>query len=441
MKYIRNKLLSSIYVLLISLLTIQLYTIIHEGAHALTAKFFGATITKFNINLITFNPSISYNGVTDNQIKALISLAGPFLPLIIILPLVYQMSKSRNIIIRIAGLIQTIGLIFSNLINVILPILYLLKFDVHDEDIIKFINYTGYNAVTVSFCFGLIFLVLIYFFNKRYGIRNGLKEFKSIYLTTKEMIFITTIATIIIIFSFLNRASYESYELDQNIDFDLILEESLNNLSLENECFYKFNIKKPVMYSFYSKAEGVIDFKLELNANEGHFYGIRGEKLELLEGSGNLNSQYTNWILEEGEYEIRVYSPTNKGNFKVGIDIADIPEKFKLIRYEDIINKNIPIDTSYELICNEIIKNETNIILYEFTLNHNTEMALSIYNTSETGDLEIKIIGDNTSEVILGNNQIYTDGRGTYLEKGSYQIVYNSKNSNGELYIFMKENL
>lgn len=77
-------------------------------------------------------------------------------------------------------------------------------------------------------------------------------------------------------------------------------------------------------------------------------------------------------------------------------------------------------------------------VVQEFILEKDQKIEFSIFLTSREGKAVVKLSGGELEEVLIQEDQVYTDGRGTFLEKGIYNITLTSEGCEGEIFIFIK---
>src|SRR5690554_681114 len=102
-----------IYLVLISLFVILLYTFIHESGHALAVILQGGTVLTFDINYLFSHPHISYTGLTTDSSRALVSISGLLFPYLIFVILIPFIHRIRAVLIKLVAVLFSIGVLGS----------------------------------------------------------------------------------------------------------------------------------------------------------------------------------------------------------------------------------------------------------------------------------------------------------------------------------------
>ncbi|MGB4036274.1 MAG: M50 family metallopeptidase [Limnochordia bacterium] len=147
----------------VALAVIFLYALAHEGGHALMVLLLGGQVTNFQVNFLRHPPQISYTGVSDPLHRALVSLAGPVLPLLLIPPATLVLRRTGSVPVKGALLLLLLALLSTTLTSAAVSLGCGLGGSQPSEDLAKFLRYSGANpfAVAAGFCvlFALSFLL------------------------------------------------------------------------------------------------------------------------------------------------------------------------------------------------------------------------------------------------------------------------------------------
>lgn len=142
---------------------IFIYAFVHEGSHALAVWFFGGQVTRFNVNIFLATPSISYDGVHSLRHQALISLAGPVLPLFLIIPLTFLLPRVKKLGAQFFVLLNLHCLLGTMVSSILIALTHGFGASGHSEDLVKFMLNTKTNAFLVSGIFCLLLVLAILF--------------------------------------------------------------------------------------------------------------------------------------------------------------------------------------------------------------------------------------------------------------------------------------
>lgn len=102
----------------VALAVIFLYALAREGGHALMVLLLGGQVTNFQVNFLRHPPQISYTGVSDPLHRALVSLAGPVLPLLLIPPATLVLRRTGSVPVKGALLLLLLALLSTTLTSV-----------------------------------------------------------------------------------------------------------------------------------------------------------------------------------------------------------------------------------------------------------------------------------------------------------------------------------
>lgn len=145
--------------LLLAFIVILLYTLLHEGGHALAVSLFGGRVIHFSLDFLTGSPHIRYVGSFSRLEKAVISLAGPGLPYLFWLVTIPLYSRCRGFPTKILALFYSIMMIGTFGAQVALSLMHLAGVRFAGEDINLFILYSGVSPILVLVILLALFLV------------------------------------------------------------------------------------------------------------------------------------------------------------------------------------------------------------------------------------------------------------------------------------------
>ena len=147
------------FILIVALGLIQIYTFVHEGAHALMAWVFGGGVSTFDINVLGGNPHVTYT----------------VFPLVLWFVFMIFLNKGKPLVLQKVALLLSFGIFGTLLPNVIIPLVYELGGDVRAEDMGKFLAHTGLNGFLVSGVMALVLLLAIMTFLRKVKFVEALK--------------------------------------------------------------------------------------------------------------------------------------------------------------------------------------------------------------------------------------------------------------------------
>jgi len=138
-----------------------MYTLLHEGGHAIVALCCGRTITDFTLG---FNAHVSSIGPNYTAFTAsLMNVFGMFLPYIVVLfSVLFYSQKIKSVAYHIASFIMVLGISGSLLSWVILPFVYKFGSAPNSDDVVKFIENSGFNFAFVSVSASVLIAILLF---------------------------------------------------------------------------------------------------------------------------------------------------------------------------------------------------------------------------------------------------------------------------------------
>lgn len=163
------------FILILAFVILQVYTLIHEGAHALMAKVFGGTITAFDVNLFGGNPHVRYAGDFSSLQRALISFAGPFVPVLLWFVFLIFLNRQKSLIFQKIAILASIGILGTMVPNIIIAVVYETGGNVSGEDMGKFLANTGLNGIFIAAGVSLILGTGIWLFFRKVKFLEALK--------------------------------------------------------------------------------------------------------------------------------------------------------------------------------------------------------------------------------------------------------------------------
>jgi len=163
--------------LLMALCLIYLYTLLHEGGHALVEILYGGEIEKF---VLGFNAHVTYYGANFTQFGlALCNAAGVLFPAICLcIALIFYNRKIKNVLYHYIYYGMTIGIAGSLLAWIVIPVISLYAAPPAGDDVTKFLMVTGMNPLIVS-ALALLLMGSFLFIAYKKGLFAKFKEFYS----------------------------------------------------------------------------------------------------------------------------------------------------------------------------------------------------------------------------------------------------------------------
>lgn len=247
--------------------------LLHELGHCIVVWIYGGTVTGFHP--FSPNPYMTYEGF--GLPSALIDIGGSVLPLVAAAAvlLFYRGSKKHSWLNICLGIISSITLL-TVVPWIVQPVCYLFGLADQTEDIIKFINNTGFHPVAVTLCsiivFALMCLLLVKKIPKLFGCGSGPTRKAA---GTKFMISIASLmialGIVIQVLGLLSPASADEVLAEGN--FQYTAESSRDSMLQEK---FDIEIQKPGEYAVHveweTDSEGIVAAVVLRDEDEVYFY-------------------------------------------------------------------------------------------------------------------------------------------------------------------------
>lgn len=143
-----------------------LCSFLHELGHCIAVWICGGTVTGFHP--FGSDAHMTYTGVVESLSRAFVDVAGTLLPFTIAAAvlLFYRNSKKRSLL-NMLLLILSAYFISPVIAWIIEPLLCLLNYVNPRDDVVHFINETGFHPAAVALCATLVFVSMVFLFARR----------------------------------------------------------------------------------------------------------------------------------------------------------------------------------------------------------------------------------------------------------------------------------
>lgn len=292
-----------------------LYSFLHELGHCIAVWICGGTVTGFQ----PFGPDahMTYKGVVGNLSWAFVDVAGTLLPLMIAAAvlLLYKGSKKHSLL-NVSLVIVSGESLFSIISWIVVPLCCLMNLANPGEDMIKFIDNTGFHPIVISLCATLVFVFMVFLVAKR---MLGMFDDFSKSMGRKIIILVTSVAVIgQVFFLFLT-----SDNISAEGNFQYTAEGSRDSILWEE---FDIEISQAGEYIFYAKwevdREGVIAAVVLKSEDEIYFDTT---------GATYLEAESFPFHLDSGSYTLSFYVLSCEEDWReysglVGVDASVIED-------------------------------------------------------------------------------------------------------------------
>jgi hypothetical protein len=126
------------------------YTLTHEAGHAIVGLLFGQTLTAFKVNFLTLSAYVELVGELTQAQRAVQSIAGVALPLVIWLIFISCVPRRSALLVEMLKCIASVAVLSTLLAWMVLPVLYRLG-QAPGDDVSNFLGYSGMEPLLLSF--------------------------------------------------------------------------------------------------------------------------------------------------------------------------------------------------------------------------------------------------------------------------------------------------
>ncbi len=312
------------------LLSLQLYTFTHESGHALIGTLFGGTLTSFNISFIDLSAHVTIDGNFLPWQRALISLAGVTLPLLLwILFMGWVAAAPQNILLNWFKTLLFMVAVNPLLAWVILPLLTTFG-QTAEDDSVNFMRITQAAPGVISAAALLIYLLGWGFFLRQMGgwagisarLRAPLPDLKDA-PTRKTLLLLILPGALVLAFTLaipfaIAQGSPSVAAPAAPAGYLPVADLRLSERGYQDEVVYRFKLESPAQVSLFFALTDVQGGPSQLklvgkNGYENIFLAVQDPKSNIRQGS--VHPQQL--ALAKGEYTIRATLQPSQGRVKV----------------------------------------------------------------------------------------------------------------------------
>lgn len=427
---------------------IFLYAFLHEGGHALFVLLFGGTITKFEVNSLVHYPHISYVGITEPMQTALISLAGVIVPLIFLIPLTLFLPRLRNVWAQGISLLFLGSLLPSLVVSLVVSLAYGFGAVQSNEDVAKFLFFSGFNPFIVAGAFFILFAAILVFLLKVGKIKDtyisviralrGPEDKRAPVLVGRVIV----VAVLVVLgASMIEDMMKNETPVSQPLHYHTQVDVNLQDIEPGTTIYHTFQVENPLIFDFVYSLDTASDVTLRLSNLDGELFVFNNQdSVVMYQGSGQLTQAYfAGFTLLEGNYALEV-SPGGFGSLTMYIDSRE-PDAMDLQYLQllaEIDQGSFTSDSyneeGYELIYQgklDVGFDQLLVTVPSATYAH----RVSAFVVGE-GDVSLFYVADGETHTLLDGFKA-TLGRGLPLHRSQGEFRINVAGSSAMLYIYM----
>ncbi len=318
-----------VLMLFIGLFVFFMYTLLHEGGHALTGWLFGQSLTEFNLNFWNFNAHVGMAGGELSRAQlAVQSAAGASLPLLIWAILISIAPHKATFTLESLKFISSMTVVNTLLAWIMLPVLFLLG-KAPSDDVINFLLYSQMPPMLLTVMASILYIGgWVLFLSKTDGLRNELLLFST---TNREKLMTRLVPTIramagimvfcVILAFTLNSAAEKnsSNRFSPPQDFKPVARIDLLKHAYSSETLAQFTLDGPTTVGVFLSIRSINTTYFDLSVT-----GPNGFKSTVLHGEGYKAFQDGGlWQknLPAGTYQIVLTSHQSPGTASIYLKI------------------------------------------------------------------------------------------------------------------------
>ncbi len=310
--------------LFLGLLSLTLYTFAHEGGHALVGLLLGGKLTSFNINFFDLSAHAGIDGEFSLGQRALISVAGVSLPVILCVLFLLFSWKRNNTLFYYFKTILFFVTVNSLLAWIAIPVLTTTGMLIGDDSV-NFLNYTHFSPFFVT---GVALMVYVVcwglFFRQAGGMRQWANHFRTASLdlslpeTRRTIYSLAAVGLVTLASSFGLSRAFPNHVFDIPDGYQQVAEIDLSKNSLSETGIYRFTIAEPTKVNFFILLTNIkgAPIKIRLSGPDGYdqvYLAMTDPKTNI--GQASVTPQEL--LTAPGDYQIVATFPSCPGRVKV----------------------------------------------------------------------------------------------------------------------------
>jgi hypothetical protein len=217
----------------------------------------------------------------------------------------------------------------------------------------------------------------------------------------------------------------------------------LSDRTRTDELLFTRELEAPSSVGFFIQSDSENEKQIKV-ISDFEILGRKGNEIILSLGkiTGNSSTGGTN-IMQAGKYSVYLTSKKSEGKIGIGYqETAQEPSEFERLYKIHKGDLNNPPEEYVEIYSTNLSGlNYKDEVVYTLSVETMKNIGLSVYTFSEQGSVSVDFIGESQCFIGLGNpehNRI-CDQLETTLSPGEYQLKLNCENSDGQIYIFLKQ--
>ena len=434
------------------LAVIFIYTLLHEGGHAIAALLLGARITAFDLNFITGSPHVGWEGFVKPAGRAFIAVSGPVFPVIVWLLSLSLLRWKKAVAVRLGLLVASIMIISSLLPQVISPLLYMRGLDLRGEDIVGFIIYSGLHPLVVSGVFAILVAILVWLVSKLIRpfeiVKAPWGQFRSVGpVSSRHRLMMGAVLLVIVLIAFPIMARVTTTNRNQPRfpkEYDAKVMRDFSNFDNEWTSVYGFTVEEAKVYDMvYSlQASAPTSLRLVTDSPKGIVFTGKDSMVMCEDATSLAFAQFSGFGLYPGNYRLEVKTTDKTGSIDMYISSKDpTPDHLYYLGIMDKLNQGTFAaedyeEEGYELVYQGPLESCEDKLLYSFNTG-GREFQVSVFVAGAYEELTITYVDRDGKQPVLTNSRA-TMGFGISPRSALVEFKLSATVATGEVYIFVK---
>jgi len=434
------------------LAVILIYTLLHEGGHAIAALLVGARITAFDVNFVTGSPHVAWEGFVKPAGRAFIAVSGPVFPVIVWLLSLSILRWHKAVAVRLGLFVASLMVISSLLPQVIIPVLYMRGLDLRGEDIVGFIIYSGLHPLVVSGLFALLVAILVWLVSKLIRpleiVKAPWEQFRSagpVSIRHRLMTGAMLLVIVLIAFPMVARLTTSNRHQPRfPKEYDAKVTRDFSNFANTWTSIYEFIVDELKVYDMvYSlQASAPTSLRLVTDSPKGIVFTGKDHMVMCEDATSLAFAQFLGFGLYPGNYRLEVKTTDKTGSIDMYISSKNpTPDHLYYLSIMDKLNQGTFVaedykEEGYELVYQGPLEACEDKLLYSINT-AGRPFPVSVFVAGTYEELTITYVEKDSKQPILTNSRA-TMGFGITPREASGEILLPSTAAIGEVYVFLK---
>lgn len=434
------------------LAVIFIYTLLHEGGHAIAVLLLGARVTAFDLNFITGSPHVGWEGLVTPAGRAFIAVSGPVFPVLVWLLSLSLLRWKKAVAVRLGLFVASIMVISSLLPQIISPVLYMRGLDLRGEDIVGFIIYSGLHPLVVSGVFAIVVAMMVWLVSKLIRplelVKTPWEQFRALGpVSYRHRLMTGAVILLIVLIAFPIMVRLTTTDRNQPRfpkEYDAKVTTDFSNFDNKWTSIYGFTVDDTKVYDMvYSlKASAPTSLRLVTDSPKGIVFTGKDYMFLCEEATSLSFAQFSGFGLYPGNYRLEVKTTDKTGSIEMYVSSKEpTPDHLYFLSIMDDLNQGTFVaedyqEEGYELVYQGPLEACENKLLYSFNTG-GLPFQVSAFIAGAYEEFTITYVDRDGKRPLLANSRA-TMGFGISPRSALVEFQLSSTAATGEVYIYVK---